>query len=165
MSNWSEENVLLLKKLWGSFTAREISEKMGPGFTRNSIIGKSSRLGLSAKLKTRSSISSNNSLAKSNKVQTTRIGKKNKFQSQLLDSSFEPAKNLSLEELTDSTCKYAESDPGKPDFSFCGRKVVPKFSYCPAHMMIIWQPKNKKEDALDSNEEVPKFIEKKIKSA
>ena len=31
--------------------------------------------------------------------------------------------------------------------------------------MIVFQPKGKKEDVLDKNEEMPKFIEKKIKSA
>ena len=90
--------------------------------------------------------------------------RKQRFQSLLLDKNFEPAKNLSLEELTDENCKYAESDPDKPDFSFCGRKTVGKFSYCPLHLMMIFQPKGKKEDIIEKDE-VPQFIEKKIKSA
>ena len=83
----------------------------------------------------------------------------------LLDTNFEPAKNISLEELTDETCKYMEGNPNEKDASFCGRKNVPKFSYCPLHLMIVFQPKGKKEDVIDKDEEVPKFIEKKIKSA
>ena len=35
-------------------------------------------------------------------------GKRGKFKSLLLDKNFEPAKNLSLEELTEDTCKYME---------------------------------------------------------
>ena len=31
--------------------------------------------------------------------------------------------------------------------------------------MIVFQPKGKKEDIVDKEEEVPKFIEKKVKSA
>jgi hypothetical protein len=31
--------------------------------------------------------------------------------------------------------------------------------------MIIFQPKSKKEDVENKNDEVPQFIEKKIKSA
>ena len=31
--------------------------------------------------------------------------------------------------------------------------------------MIIFQPKNKKEEIIDKEDEVPQFIEKKIKSA
>ena len=82
----------------------------------------------------------------------------------LLDKNFEPAKNLNLEELTENTCKYGESDPDKPDFSFCGRKTVEKFSYCPLHLIVVFQPRGKKEDLTDEDE-IPQFIEKKIKSA
>ena len=60
MSNWTKENIEFLQKHWGTCTAREISEKMGGGFTRNSIIGKASRLGLSAKIKTRKATSNQN---------------------------------------------------------------------------------------------------------
>ena len=82
-----------------------------------------------------------------------------------MDSNFEEAKNLSLEQLTDETCKYMEKNPDEKDASFCGRKNVEKFSYCPLHLMIVFQPKGKKEDINDKDEEVPKFIEKKIKTA
>ena len=57
-----------------------------------------------------------------------------------------------------------EGHPNEPDASFCGRKTVEKFSYCPLHLMIIFQPKGKKEDLIDEDD-FPKFIEKKIKSA
>ena len=56
---------------------------------------------------------------------------------------------------------------GHPDLEgsfFCGRKNVEKFSYCPLHLMMVFTPKNKKEDIVEKNE-VPKFLEKKIKSA
>ena len=82
-----------------------------------------------------------------------------------MDNNFEPAKNLNLEELTDKTCKYMEGHPDDSSSSFCGRKTVEKYSYCPLHLMIIFQPKGKKEDITDKDDEVPKFIEKKIKSA
>ena len=83
----------------------------------------------------------------------------------LLDKNFEPAKNLSLEELTETTCKYMEANPNEKDASFCGRKTIEKFSYCPLHLMIVFQPKGKKEDVVEKDDEMPKFIEKKIKSA
>ena len=57
-----------------------------------------------------------------------------------------------------------EGHPSEKDSSFCGRKTIEKFSYCPLHLMMIFQPKGKKEDVLEKDE-VPKFIEKKIKSA
>ena len=82
----------------------------------------------------------------------------------LLDKNFEPAKNLSLEELTENTCKYMEGHPNEKSASFCGRKNVEKFSYCPLHLIVVFQPRGKKED-LTNEDEIPQFIEKKIKSA
>ena len=82
----------------------------------------------------------------------------------LLNNDFEPAKNLSLEELTENTCKYMEGHPDEEESSFCGRKNVEKFSYCPLHLMMIYQPKGKKEDSLDKDD-IPQFIAKKVKSA
>ena len=81
-----------------------------------------------------------------------------------MDKNFEPAKNLTLEELTDETCKYMEGHPDEKNSSFCGRKNVEKFSYCPLHLMMIFQPKSKKDEVIEKDE-VPQFIEKKIKSA
>ena len=58
-----------------------------------------------------------------------------------------------------------EGHPDEKESSFCGRKNVEKFSYCPLHLMKVFQPKGKKEDLVDKEDEVLKFIEKKIKSA
>ena len=58
-----------------------------------------------------------------------------------------------------------EGHPDVPGSYFCGRKNVEKYSYCLLHMHSVWQPRNKKEDVLDKDDDVPKFIEKKIKSA
>ena len=33
--------------------------------------------------------------------------------------------------------------------SFCGRKTVEKFSYCPLHLMVVFQPKGKKDDVVE----------------
>ena len=86
MSNWTKENIEFLEKNWGKCTAREISEKMGAGFTRNRIIGKASRLGLSAKIKTRTATSNKNfekSLTEKNN--TIRKGRKSKFKSLIIE--------------------------------------------------------------------------------
>ena len=64
-----------------------------------------------------------------------------------------------------AACKFMEANPDEKNASFCGRKTVEKFSYCPLHLMIVFQPKGKKEDIVENDDEVPKFIEKKIKSA
>ena len=57
-----------------------------------------------------------------------------------------------------------EGHPDEKESSFCGRNTVEKFSYCPLHLMIVFQPKGKKEEVI-VKEEVPEFINNKIKSA
>ena len=164
--SWTEEKVNKLKDLWGKGqTASQIAEIIG-GVSRNAVIGKAHRLNLSAKIKTRSSINNNNVGKISDKNNVLKKGsRKQRFRSLLLDKDFEPAKNLQLEELNENTCKYMEGHPNEKDSSFCGRKTIEKFSYCPLHLMMVFQPKGKKDDIVDKEDEVPKFIEKKVKSA
>ena len=164
--SWTEEKVGKLKDLWGKGqTASQIAEIIG-GVSRNAVIGKAHRLNLSAKIKTRSAIIPNNiGKISSNKILLKKGGRKHRFRSLLLDKNFEPAKNLQLEDLNEHTCKYMEGHPDEKDSSFCGRKTIEKFSYCPLHLMVVFQPKGKKDEIVDKDDEVPKFIEKKVKTA
>ena len=163
--SWTDDKVNKLKDLWGKGqTASQIAEIIG-GVSRNAVIGKAHRLNLSSKIKARSSGQQFKQNTKNQNNQIKFKGRRSKFKSLLLDNNFEEAKNLSLEELTENTCKYMEGNPDEKNSSFCGRKNVEKFSYCPLHLMIVFQPKGKKEDIIEKDEDVPKFIEKKIKSA
>ncbi len=163
--SWTDEKVNKLKELWGKGqTASQIAEIIG-GLSRNAVIGKAHRLNLSAKIKIRSTITRNKENFKYTNKETQKKGRRSKFRSLILNKDFEPAKNLQLEELTDNTCKYMEGHPDDKESSFCGRKNVEKFSYCPLHLMIVFQPKGKKENVVEKEDEVPQFIEKKIKSA
>ena len=163
--SWTEEKVNKLKELWGKgSTASQIAEIIG-GVSRNAVIGKAHRLNLSSKVKARSPIQNQKVSGKNEQREIKLKGKRGKLKTLLLDQNFEPAKNLSLEELSEDTCKYMEANPDEKNASFCGRKTVEKFSYCPLHLMIVFQPKGKKDDVVDKEDEVPQFIEKKIKSA
>ena len=165
--SWTEEKIEKLKELWGKGnTASQIAEIIG-GVSRNAVIGKAHRMSLSEKVKHRKINYNNRVNENSLEGVPRRRSRKSKFRSLVLEKDFEPAKNLSLEELTEHTCKYMDHDkhPNEPDATFCGRKNVEKFSYCPLHLMIVFTPKNKKEELVEKEDEVPKFIEKKIKSA
>ena len=162
--SWTEEKIDKLKELWGKGnTANQIAQIIG-GISRNAVIGKAHRLKLSGKIikRTKTNFSNNSNFKENNNIQIR--SRKVKFKSLLLDKNFEPAKNLRLEELTESTCKYMEGHPNESTASFCGRKNVEKFSYCPLHLIVVFQPRGKKED-LTGEEELPQFIEKKIKLA
>ncbi len=162
--SWTEEKIDKLKELWGKGnTANQIAQIIGD-ISRNAVIGKAHRLKLSGKIikRTKTNFSNNSNFKENNNIQIR--SRKVKFRSLLLDKNFEPAKNLSLEELTESTCKYMEGHPNESTASFCGRKNVEKFSYCPLHIIVVFQPRGKKED-LTGEEELPQFIEKKIKLA
>ena len=162
---WSDEKVAKLKELWGSGkTASQIAEIIG-GVSRNAVIGKSFRLNLSAKIKTRKATSNQNfESAIENKKIGSQKSRKNKFKSLIIDKNFEPENPKQLEELDESVCKWPIGHPDEKNFYFCGRTSLKDFSYCKLHLLYAYQPKGKKEDVTDKDE-IPEFIEKKIKSA
>ena len=163
--SWTEEKVNKLRELWGKgSTASQIAEIIG-GISRNAVIGKAHRLKLSAQIIKRPRVNSSNNSYFEKKNNIQKKSRKIKFRSLLLDKNFEPAKNLKLEDLNEHTCKYMEGHPDEKDSSFCGRKTIEKFSYCPLHLMIVFQPKGKKDDVVEKDEEFKEFIQKKAKSA
>ena len=162
--SWDQKKIEILRNEWGKGkTASQIAEMIG-GVSRNAVIGKAHRLNLSIKIKTRK-VFTNFSTNDQNIEKKININKKLRFRNLVLDKNFEEAKNLSLEDLSENTCKFMEGHPDEKNSSFCGRKTVEKFSYCPLHLMIVYQPRGKKEDVLLKDDEVPKFLEKKVKSA
>ena len=163
--SWTEDKVNKLRELWGKGqTASQIAEIIG-GVSRNAVIGKAHRLNLSAKIKTRTAASNknfNNSVEVN--VAKNRRGRKSKFKSLIIEKDFEPENPKQLEELDENSCKWPIGHPNEKSFYFCGRSSLKNFSYCKLHLLYGYQPKGKKEEVADKDE-IPEFIEKKIKSA
>ena len=163
--SWNNEKVEKLKELWGKgHTASQIAEMLGDT-TRNAVIGKAHRLNLEARAPSKQTSSSDKQETKPARKAQQPMSRKSKFKSILLDKNFESEKPTSLEGLTDSTCRWPIGHPDEEKFYFCGRKPIEDFPYCKLHVLYAFQPKNPKEELTDKDEEMPAFLEKKIKSA
>jgi len=164
--SWTDEKVNKLKELWTKgHTASQIAEILGET-TRNAVIGKAHRLDLEARAPSKqgANFSSKQDVKQVKKIAQP-VSRKSKFQSILLDKSFEAEKPTTLENLTEKTCKWPVGHPDEENFYFCGRSPEGEFPYCKLHVLYAFQPKGQKEEVLDKEGEVPEFIEKKVKSA
>ena len=164
--SWTLEREEKLKELWKKgHTASQIASMLGDT-TRNAVIGKAHRLNLQARTTSKRSTqkidAENNNTTE---VKTQKLGRKARFKALLLDKNFEQENPKKLEELTDETCRWPIGHPYEEKFYFCGRKPMEKFPYCKLHVLYAFQPKNAKEEDQITEEDIPQFIEKKIKSA
>ena len=151
---WNDERVDVLKKLWADgLSASQIASRLG-GVTRNAVIGKVHRLGLSGRATT-SRMKSHRprvrvSAAKRLKPRLLNPGN-SIFRSLYLNDSepyVAPAEELVIpmgerkyiQTLTESCCRWPIGDPQQPEFHFCGRKKIPGLPYCEVHARRAFQP-------------------------
>lgn len=167
--SWTDDRVARLSKLWAEgLSASQIAADLG-GVTRNAVIGKVHRLGLSGRAKsTNKSASSTRRKAAPRaggyaKTTTTRPTPRTVGNTALkmdmevdLDAEVEvelkPQENvvvpisrrLTLMQLTENTCKWPTGDPTMPGFSFCGHTSADEKPYCEYHSKIAFQPANER---------------------
>ena len=164
--SWTTERENKLRELWKKgHSGSEIANILG-NTTRNAVIGKAHRLKLQAR-STSKKLSSKEKKEKDSapEIKGPKLGRKARFQALLLDKNFEEENPTRLEDLTDKLCRWPLGEKMQPAKFFCGRKPVEKFPYCKLHLLYAFQPKNAKEEDQITDEDIPQFIEKKIKSA
>lgn len=146
--SWTDDRVAKLTKLWADgLSASQIAAELG-GVTRNAVIGKVHRLGLSGRAKQPSS-----SVKRPKRVRSGGYTTRARSQSRSLVSdstSAEPrvaiqdipepvCQKLELVELTERTCKWPHGDPATDDFFFCGNKTKDGSPYCAYHSRMAYQ--------------------------
>src|ERR1700747_11507 len=129
---WSYERVEQLKKLWESgLSASQIAAELG-NVTRNAVIGKVHRLGLSGRAKSPSSAAPRQRQARpaqpmmrvSRPVSRGNTAVAHAFQGELepdpiaYDNVVPMSQRLSLLELNEATCHWPGGAPASPEFFF-----------------------------------------------
>jgi GcrA cell cycle regulator len=158
--SWTDERVETLKKLWADgLSASQIAAELG-GITRNAVIGKVHRLGLSGRAKSPSSAAPRprKSRAASQMLRVSRSSMRGntalahayeldvESEPELIDNVIPLGQRRSLLELTEETCRWPIGDPGTADFFFCGGPAITSLPYCAYHSRIAYQPANARRD-------------------
>ena len=157
--SWTDERVESLKKLWQEgLSASQIAVRIG-GVTRNAVIGKVHRLGLSGRATTsrqkshrprRPAAATQKRLASSTKprfAQTGNTAFRALYQGDA-EAYVPPVEELVIPEkerkyittLTDNCCRWPIGDPQHSDFHFCGKGKVTGLPYCEFHARRAFQP-------------------------
>ena len=151
---WTDDRVEQLKKLWeAGLSASQIAAELG-NITRNAVIGKVHRLGLSGRAKSPSS-----SAPRQRKVRPPQqmmrinrpVSRGNTALAQAFEVEAEPdpiaydnvvpmSQRLNLLQLNENTCHWPVGDPSSPDFFFCGGKALESLPYCAHHSRVAYQP-------------------------
>ncbi|MBL8589185.1 MAG: GcrA cell cycle regulator [Methylobacteriaceae bacterium] len=157
--SWTEERVELLRKLWlDGLSASQIAAELSHGITRNAVIGKVHRLGLSGRVKAPSPASA--SMAPRPKpaarpspprpiapivMGATALALKPRAApapAPVQEAEIIPlSERVTIMELREAMCRWPMGDPTSPDFRFCGARTAEAGgAYCGAHARIAYQP-------------------------
>ncbi|GGY55431.1 GcrA family cell cycle regulator [Parvularcula lutaonensis] len=147
---WTEERVEELKKLWAEgHSASQIAARMG-GVTRNAVIGKVHRLGLSGRAAPAKPKAVHHEPRVSAAVATaSEAPERPAVRSVLRD--LPPLTDLGSSRLTVSSigtdqCKWPIGDPASEDFHFCGQGATGGKPYCAYHSQLAFQPSTSRKE-------------------
>jgi len=148
---WTDDRVEQLKTLWAEgLSAAQIANKMG-GVTRNAVIGKVHRLGLSGRA----------TPAKPQRGRVTMDRKEGAaiakapapdLKPVIPEPAFIPPALLDTGDLMtvatikNNMCKWPIGDPATDAFHFCGQSTLSGKSYCGHHANLAFQPPQRRTE-------------------
>ena len=158
---WNDERVELLKKLWNEgLSASQIAGRLG-GVTRNAVIGKVHRLGLSGRVTPTRTLGTRRPRTRDASQQPRRLrprppataGGSVRAHWQW-DSSIQPEglpeaveeifipleDRKGVLDLKEGDCRWPIGDPQNADFHFCGHGKHAGLPYCEFHARRAYQP-------------------------
>ena len=143
-ATWTPERIVLLKNgINAGLSCGQIAREIG--VSRNAVIGKVNRLGLSrfngvaagplaqagARKNARSKIVTQHRILRALWAKPQLAG---------VEAPSDSANRCTLFELQQWHCRWPLGDPGSEDFGFCGSKPLDGLPYCPAHARIAYRP-------------------------
>jgi GcrA cell cycle regulator len=153
-AGWTSERIELLKKLFDAgLSCSQIAGEIGT--TRNAVIGKMHRLGLSRPKNLFANRIKPSREAKDvwrPKALRPRIrGLSISAQRERLRAAYpgpagaeapvDSPHKCSLLELSPAQCRWPISEPGSQEFGFCGNPSVDGLSYCSGHARLAYRPR------------------------
>jgi GcrA cell cycle regulator len=146
-ATWTTERVQQLQKcVTAGLTCSEIAAEIG--VTRNAVIGKISRLGLSLG-RARGAIPGRMRAARTRpparlspmaRILRAVVAAEPAESAAATEAPpVESARRCSLLDLAGSGCRWPLGEPGTADFGFCGNDAITGFSYCAGHMRMAYR--------------------------
>ena len=150
---WTDDRVTVLKKLWlEGLSASQIAKQLG-GVTRNAVIGKVHRLGLSGRAAPSQPARAVFKAPRAPRpVAATPMVRRTepaiRTEPVRLRAPEEPGSATVLT-LGAHMCKWPIGDPSSNEFTFCGRRS--DNTYCGEHSRVAYQPPQNKKRSSTSD--------------
>jgi GcrA cell cycle regulator len=166
---WTDERVDTLKRLWlDGLSASQIAKQLG-GVTRNAVIGKVHRLGLSGRAAPSQPARTAFKAPRPARPATTAVPAARRA-APVVEAIPEPPPATAVATPPTTTvaerveergvatvltlgarmCKWPIGDPSTDEFTFCGRRSAEEGPYCAEHARVAYQPHQTKKKASTS---------------
>lgn len=137
-SPWTTERVAMLRTYFDAgLSCAQIAQEIG--VSRNSVIGKMNRLGLSRGRRTASPGATRAASPRRPQVLTQRLALKALFAAEPVVTDVVSTEPCSLFNLTARKCRWPIGAVGTPDFNFCGNGTADGVSYCTGHARMAYR--------------------------